>query len=67
MYQGLTFEPFTLPAEAEAVRREVREFLARELDTSVIQRSDAAGGASSEFSRKVAEQGWVGMTWPGRD
>ena len=64
MFQGLNFEPFKLPEKAESIREEVRAFLDRELDTSQILRSDAAGGASADFSRKVAEQGWVGMTWP---
>ena len=64
MFQGLTFEPFRLPDEAEAVRQQVREFLARELDSSVLLNSDAAVGTSVELSRKIAKQGWIGMTWP---
>lgn len=64
MFQGLTFEPFKLPQEAEAIRHEVREFLAREMDPAVLPNSDFNAGDSAEFSRKLAAQGWLGMTWP---
>lgn len=64
MFQGLTFEPFRLPAEAEALRKEVRAFLAEELDPNVLPNSDFNAGDSAEFSRKLGEKGWIGMTWP---
>ena len=37
MFQGLKLEPFKLPDEAESIRQEVREFLARELDPAHSQ------------------------------
>lgn len=64
MFQGLTFEPFKLPDEAEAIRREVRDFLEKELDPALLPNSDFNAGDSARFSRKLAERGWIGMTWP---
>lgn len=64
MFQGLTFEPFQLPPEAEAIRGEVRSFLANEMDPDLLPNSDFNAGDSAEFSRKLASQGWIGMTWP---
>ena len=64
MFQGLTFEPFGLPPEAESLRKEVRRFLAEILDPDDLPNSDFNAGESAEFSRKLADKGWVGMTWP---
>jgi alkylation response protein AidB-like acyl-CoA dehydrogenase len=59
------FDLHDLPPEAESLRLEVREFLAGALGaTSPIKRSRSWGGFSREFSRRVAERGWIGMTWP---
>ncbi len=54
-----------LPAEAQAFRAEVKDFIARELPASgadVRVRSWLAFDA--EFSRKLAARGWVGVTLP---
>ena len=55
---------FTFTKEQEDFRREVRDFLAAELG----KRSPQAGGLSEkrniEFSQKMAQKGWLGMTWP---
>lgn len=64
MFQGLTFEPYHLPREAESLRDEVRDFLAAEFDDERLPNSDFNAGESAEFSRKLAERGWIGMTWP---
>ena len=64
MFQGLTFEPFALPPEAEELRSEVREFLADSLDASVLPNSDFNAGDSAEFSRALGKKGWIGITWP---
>lgn len=55
-----------LPPEAVAVREDVRAFLRDELSTgSFTPRPDAwLSGHSGEFSRKLGERGWLGMTWP---
>ena len=64
MFQGLTFEPFKLPGVAEALREEVRSFLTSELDPNELPNSDFNAGDSAEFSKKLGQQGWIGMTWP---
>lgn len=56
------FEPITLPSSAAHLREQVREFL-REQDFG-LPNSDFNVGASRAFSRKLGEQGWIGMTWP---
>lgn len=60
------FDPVKLPPEAEALRREVREFLRQEIDKGTFDPSDSTreSGHSPEFSKKVAARGWIGMTWP---
>ncbi|MBT4161441.1 MAG: acyl-CoA dehydrogenase [Gammaproteobacteria bacterium] len=60
----MTFEPGSLPEGTEALRQEVRAFLASELDPDVLPNSYFNAGVSAEFSRKLAEHGWIGMTWP---
>jgi alkylation response protein AidB-like acyl-CoA dehydrogenase len=64
MFQGLTFEPFQLPSEAEKLRMEVREFLTSALDPEVLPNSDFNAGDSAEFSKSLGTKGWIGMTWP---
>ena len=64
MFQGLTFDPFQLPEAAESLRSEVRQFLDSALDKSTLPNSDFNAGDSAEFSKKLGERGWIGMTWP---
>jgi alkylation response protein AidB-like acyl-CoA dehydrogenase len=64
MFQGLSFEPIELPTSAGALRTEVREFLDRTLQPDMLPNSDFNAGESSEFSKALADQGWIGMTWP---
>jgi alkylation response protein AidB-like acyl-CoA dehydrogenase len=64
MFPGLTFEPVELPASADQLRAEVRAFLAQALDPAVLPNSDFNAGESAEFSNKLGQQGWIGMTWP---
>src|SRR5215469_11186393 len=56
------------PCEAaEALRGEVRAFLAAELSGySARERAQSWSGSDPAFSRKVAQRGWIGMTWPKR-
>src|SRR5262249_4417433 len=59
------FEPCTLPPDAAALRREVRGFLRDALrDVSPAIRARSWMGFSPEFSRRLGERGWIGMTWP---
>ncbi len=51
--------------EIEALRHEVRAFLAEELtDLPPATRAKSWSGFDGEFSRKVGQRGWIGMTWP---
>lgn len=63
---------FDFPAPAhgeaeEALRADVRSFLAAELTGSrAIDRAPSWSGFDAAFSRKLGERGWIGMTWPRR-
>lgn len=63
---ALRLAPATLPPGALKVREEVRDFLREELDAGTFTpRCDAwLSGFSAEFSRRMGERGWLGMTWP---
>ena len=62
----LNFAPPPPNTEAtEKLRGEVRAFLAKELaGMTPQQKASSWGGRNPEFSKKMAAQGWVGMTWP---
>lgn len=62
----LTFPPPPPNTETtEKLRAEVRAFLARELaGMSAQEKASSWGGRNPAFSKKMAEQGWIGMTWP---
>ncbi len=63
--QVLNITPGELPPECETLRAEVREFVAEHLgDYPVSKRVRNWSGNDPEFSRKMAERGWIGMTWP---
>ncbi len=63
--QGLTIPPGALPPEAEALRAEVRAFLAAEMPAiPPLKRCRNWSGADADFSRKLGARGWLGMTWP---
>lgn len=53
--------------DVEELRAAVREFLAEELaDRPPVARAESWTGYSAEFSRKLGQRGWIGMTWPKR-
>ena len=65
--QGLTIDPGSLPPGCEALRAEVRAFLAEAMPAiSPLRRCRNWSGADAEFSRKLGQRGWIGMTWPKR-
>ena len=67
MTASFHFDPPRLDAAAEALRIEVRQFLADTLaDRPPIQRAESWNGFDRAFSRKVGKRGWIGMTWPKR-
>lgn len=51
---------------AEKVRAKVREFLAAELTIGTFEPQVDAwlSGVDPTFSKKLAQHGWLGMTWP---
>ncbi|MDP9090242.1 MAG: acyl-CoA dehydrogenase family protein [Pseudomonadota bacterium] len=62
---GLRFPSPPHSAAAEALRSEVRAFLAVELkDYAPILRARSWSGFDANFSRKVGCRGWIGLTWP---
>ncbi|HET7383670.1 MAG TPA: acyl-CoA dehydrogenase family protein [Pseudolabrys sp.] len=66
MTANLRFEPIRLPAECEALRAEVRAFLAEEVASGTFDPHRPGHGDSHNraFSRRIGAQGWIGMTWP---
>lgn len=66
MTQAIQFDQLRLPPEAQALRAEVREFLAGEIAAGTFDPNSA--GASDrfnrEFSKRVGAKGWIGLTWP---
>jgi hypothetical protein len=64
---ALAFAPPPASPEAETLRAEVREFLATELThRRSVERAQSWSGFDPAFSRKVAQRGWIGMTFPRR-
>jgi len=57
---------FRFTEEQEKLRQEVRDFLEAELRAgSFTPMLDSwVVGFSPEFSRKIAQRGWIGFTWP---
>ncbi|MBM3489254.1 MAG: acyl-CoA dehydrogenase [Alphaproteobacteria bacterium] len=65
--QAFRFEPTRLPPDAEALRGEVRDFLAEAMpNRSAVHRATSWSGWDPGFSRKLGERGWIGLTWPKR-
>ena len=62
-----SFAPATIPAEAEALRPAIKAFLAERLaDRPPHQRARTWTAWDADFSRALAQQGWVGLTFPQR-
>ena len=57
---------FRFTEEQERLRQGVREFLEKELPRDKYPKAENQWqyGISLEFSRKVGQKGWIGMTWP---
>ena len=56
-----------IPPEAEAIRAEVRRFLAEALaDYPPTRRAESWMGFDAAFSRRLGERGWIGMALPKR-
>ncbi|MBL26952.1 MAG: acyl-CoA dehydrogenase, partial [Rhodospirillaceae bacterium] len=64
-FDGLRLPPALLPPEAEALRGEVRAFIAETRDAlGWTAQSNFATSFSAAFSRRLGAKGWIGMTWP---
>ena len=60
------FPRLEFDADANALRAEVQEFLASELASGGFEPcADCwVSGVDPDFSRKMGQRGWLGMTWP---
>ena len=58
------FDRVRLAEETQELRQEVREFLSANRSHFTTPNSDFSTGHDPEFSRKLAQRGWIGMTWP---
>lgn len=60
------FPAVSLDSQSLELRTEVREFLAAELDAGGYEPVPDCwvSHAVPEFSRKLGQRGWLGMTWP---
>jgi acyl-CoA dehydrogenase len=68
MNANLHFDPIRLPPECDALRAEVRTFLAEEIAAGTFDPHQPGHGDSDNrgFSRRVGAKGWIGMSWPKR-
>ncbi len=66
MTAALQFDPIRLPPVCQKLREEVRAFLAEQIAQGVFNphKPQAEDTDIPEFSRRVGERGWIGMTWP---
>ena len=66
--ETLRFPAVEMPGAARKLRAEVRRFLRSELEAGSFSPACDSWFSeySPEFSRKLGERGWLGMTWPGR-
>lgn len=62
---ALRFPPSELPESALHLRDEVRAFVKEEIAAGTFQPAVDSwlSGISPEFSRKLGERGWLGMSW----
>ena len=63
--EGLHIELGDLPPECEVLRQEVRAFTKKNIDSYTKEkRAYNWSGRDHNMTKKMAEQGWIGMTWP---
>ncbi len=60
----LQFDRVSLDADTQVLREEVRAFLADNKEHFPKPNSDFSSGHDPQFSRKLGEKGWIGMSWP---
>lgn len=60
-----SFEPVKFPPAAEALRGEVRAFIAQEVASGTFTPSKNSWSTfDASFSKKAGERGYIGMVWP---
>lgn len=66
--KNLQIPVIELPMETECLRKEVRQFIRNEIESSSFEpKCDSwLSGFSEEFSKKLGQRGWIGMTWPSK-
>ena len=66
MQTAIRFDQKRLPSETEDLRRDVRAFLADEVARGTFTPGLGLQQDSFDrgFSKRVGENGWIGMTWP---
>lgn len=65
MNSSLRLELPVLPGELAGLRQEVRDFVVSERAVGRLPYPIKVGlGFSPEVSKRIAAQGWIGMTWP---
>src|SRR5437773_10715033 len=66
MSTNLQFDQIRLPLECDALRQEVRAFLADEIASGTFDPHRPEHGDSHDraFSKRIGAKGWIGMTWP---
>ncbi len=55
---------FRFTPEQEAFRQEIKEFLEESFTQLIIPEDAWIVGFDKGFSKKLAERGWIGLTWP---
>ena len=61
----IRYDPVQLPASAQALRGEVRAFIADEVSRGAFTPSSNSWSSfDRDFSRKCGERGYIGMRWP---
>ena len=63
--KNIHFTPGTLPLQTDALRTQVRCFLAENLSHyASVKRSRSWSGSDRAFSKLMGANGYIGMTWP---
>ena len=66
MSRKLRFDQIRLPPKCDALRQEVRAFLADETAKGTFDPHRPGHGDAHDraFSKRIGAKGWIGMTWP---
>ncbi len=65
-FENVDFSTLELPPAALRLREEVRAFLKAEVAAGAFTPHLGHTEFNAEFTRKLGERGWIGMTWPKR-